>query len=392
MVAIFTYNNHTYDDKKRVEDQNIAYSTDRGRTWTKYAGNPVVPHPGNLTDFRDPKVFWHADHWVMVLAAGDRVLFYISPDLKHWELSGSFGGGYGSTDGVWETPDLFQLPVNGSDSRWVLTVGVGSGAYAGGSGTQYFIGDFDGKTFTSENPKETTLWMDHGPDFYAPQSWNDEPNGRRISIAWMNNWSYARLTPTETWRGAFTFPRELTLTQTTNGLRLLQVPVAELAYLHRSQIHWQDEIITPKHDLLAGIQGRSLEIDLEIPLLEATKKFGLRIFDGGEESTVISYQPEESLLYVDRTRSGRVDFHADFARLQFVPLLPIDGVIRLRILMDRSSVEVFANDGSVTLTSCIFPSTQSHALKLFVEEGYLHLNSLDIYFLEPADFNITSIE
>ena len=392
MVAIFTYNNHTYDDKKRVEDQNIAYSTDRGRTWTKYAGNPVVPHPGNLTDFRDPKVFWHEDHWVMALAAGDRVLFYISPDLKHWESSGSFGGGYGSTLGVWETPDLFQLPINGSDSRWVLTVGVGSGAYAGGSGTQYFIGSFDGKTFISENPKETTLWMDHGPDFYAPQSWNDEPNGRRISIAWMSNWSYARLTPTETWRGMLTLPRELSLIQTSNGLRLLQKPIAELTYLHREHIHWQDEVVTPKHDLLAGIQSRSLEINAEISVLKATKKFGFRIFIGEEEETVIYYQPEESLLYVDRSRSGQVGFQEDFARLQSVPLAPIDGVIRLRILMDRSSVEVFANDGMVTLTDCIFSSAQSRGLKFFVEEGYLHLDSLDIYFLEPADFNITSIK
>ncbi|MBK6791049.1 MAG: glycoside hydrolase family 32 protein [Anaerolineales bacterium] len=392
MVAIFTYNNHTYDDKKRVEDQNIAYSTDHGLTWTKYAGNPVVPHPGNLTDFRDPKVFWHKDHWVMALAAGDWVLFYISPDLKHWESSGSFGGGYGSTSGVWETPDLFQLPLNGSDSRWVLTVGVGSGAYAGGSGTQYFVGDFDGKTFTSENPKETVLWMDHGPDFYAPQSWNDEPNGRRISIAWMSNWSYARETPTETWRGMLTMPRELSLTQTSNGLRLLQKPIVELAYLRRDHIHWQDEVITPKHNLLAGIQSRSLEIDAEIAVLNATKRFGIRIFVGEGEETIIYYQPEESLLYLDRSRSGQVDFHEDFSRLQSVPLSPVGGSIRLRILVDRCSVEVFANDGSVTLTDCVFPSAQSHGLKFFVEEGYLHLNSLDIYFLEHADFNITSIK
>ena len=145
LVAIFTYSN------ERRESQNLAYSTDKGRTWTKYAGNPVIPYPDHF-NFRDPKVIWHEDHWVMSLAAGDTVLFYTSIDLKHWDQSGSFGGGYGSTDGVWETPDLFQLPVaNASDSRWVLIVGVGNGGPAGGSATQYFIGDFDGRNFVSEN-------------------------------------------------------------------------------------------------------------------------------------------------------------------------------------------------------------------------------------------------
>jgi fructan beta-fructosidase len=140
MIIIFTYN------KEHKETQNLAYSTDKGRTWTKYAGNPVIPHPNYLRDFRDPKVFWHENHWVMSLAAGDMILFYASPDLKHWEQSGSFGGGYGCTSGVWETPDLFKLPVdNGPETRWVLTVGVGNGGPAGGSGTQYFIGEFNEK-------------------------------------------------------------------------------------------------------------------------------------------------------------------------------------------------------------------------------------------------------
>ena len=245
MIAVFTYNNHTYNDEHRVEDQNIAYSKDRGRTWTKYNGNPVVPHPGDLKDFRDPKVFWYQDHWVMLLAAGDKVLFYTSSNLKEWDQSGSFGGGgYGSTDGVWETPDLFQLPVtNASDSRWVLTVGLGNGGPAGGSATQYFIGDFDGKNFTSENPKDTVLWADHGTDYYAPQAWNDEPHGRRIMIGWMSNWQYANLTPASTWRGMFSIPRELSLTQTEDGIRLVQNPIPELQSLRGTHTHRQNETI-----------------------------------------------------------------------------------------------------------------------------------------------------
>ena len=384
MVAIFTYNNHTYDDKKRVEDQNIAYSTDRGRTWTKYAGNPVVPHPGNLTDFRDPKVFWHADRWVMVLAAGDRVLFYISPDLKHWELSGSFGDGYGSTDGVWETPDLFQLPVNGSDSRWVLTVGVGSGAYAGGSGTQYFIGSFDGKTFTSENPKETTLWMDHGPDFYAPQSWNDEPNGRRISIAWMSNWSYAREVPGADWRGAFSLPRELTLNQTQHGIRLQQTPIAELKSLRWGTLQWLDRKILPGKNLLSELRKDTYEILAEFEADVSAEMFGFRLRKTDTQQTTIAYKPKTQELILDRTASGQVDFKDGFAASISVPLLPEQGRIRLRIIVDHCSVEVFANDGVVAMSALIFPIGQNLGLEVFSSGGTAVLNSLTVYKLQPA--------
>ncbi|MBK9780023.1 MAG: glycoside hydrolase family 32 protein [Anaerolineales bacterium] len=386
MVAIFTYNNHTYDDKKRVEDQNIAYSTDRGRTWTKYAGNPVVPHPGNLTDFRDPKVFWHIDHWVMALAAGDQVLFYISPDLKHWESSGSFGGGYGSTDGVWETPDLFQLPVNGSDSRWVLTVGVGSGAYAGGSGTQYFIGSFDGKTFTSENPKETVFWMDYGADFYAPQSWNDEPNGRRIVLGWMSNWQYARLTPTETWRGMFNVPRELSLTNTTDGPRLVQVPIKEMQTLRGEHHPWQDETVMPGENLLKNIRGDCLEIIANVAVNLQATSFGFKLRLGADEQTLVRYDIQKQELIVDRSKSGIVDFHEAFASVQVVKLSPLENAIQLHILLDRCSVEVFANGGETVVSDAIFPSTSSIGLELFTEGGELKITQLDVYQLTPAVF------
>ena len=180
MVAVFTH------DKAGRQMQSLAYSTDRGQTWTKYGANPVIEPPKNIKNFRDPKVFWYdegggAGHWVMAVAAGDIILFYTSPDLKNWTPSGGFGLGFGSTAGVWETPDLFKLPVDGGpESRWVLTVGLGGGAPAGGTGVQYFIGDFDGKTFTSENPKSTVLWADYGADFYAAQGWNDAPNGRHL--------------------------------------------------------------------------------------------------------------------------------------------------------------------------------------------------------------------
>lgn len=381
MVAIFTYN------KDRVETQNIAYSLDCGRTWTKYAGNPVIPYQSNLKDCRDPKVFWHEDHWVMALAAGDCVLFYNSPDLKHWESSGIFGNGFGSTEGVWETPDLFQLPVHGSDSRWALTVGVGNGAYAGGSGVQYFIGDFDGKTFTSQNSKETTLWMDYGADFYAPQSWNDEPNGRRIVVGWVSNWQYARKTPAETWRGMFSLPRELSLVNTGDGLRLAQAPLRELENIRGERYHWQNETLKLGVNLLEGITGDCFEIIAELEINPQAAMVGFRLRLGETEHTLVGFDVQRQRLVLDRQRSGLVDFHESFAARHSVKLHLTDDVLRLHIFLDRYSVEVFAKNGFVVITDLIFPSAMSRGLELFVANGEMKLNRLDVYRLETMNLD-----
>ena len=382
LVAIFTYN------KEHLETQNLAFSTDKGRTWMKYAGNPVIAHPGYLNDFRDPKVFWHEDHWVMCLAAGDTILFYTSTDLKQWEPGGSFGGGYGSTNGVWETPDLFKIPLDdGSDSRWVLTVGVGNGGPAGGSGTQYFIGDFDGQRFVSENPREVILWADHGADYYAPQSWNDEPNSRRMMIGWMSNWQYAKVIPTSTWRGVFSLPRELSLTQTTNGIRLVHKPVRELEKLRNIHYHWRPTAIQPGLNLLDGLQGKALEIAAEFQVAKDVNCFGFCIRVGMDERTIISYRVKEKTLQLDRTLSGKVEFADAFAAVHSVELQPVDNMISLHIFVDSSSIEVFANHGLAVLTDCIFPSDHSQGLELFTEGGQVILNSLDIYQLDPAKFH-----
>ncbi len=381
LVAIFTYN------KDHLETQNLAFSTDKGRTWTKYAGNPVIPHPEHLKDFRDPKVFWHEDHWVMCLAAGDTILFYTSANLKQWDQSGSFGGGYGSTDGVWETPDLFQLPViNASDSSWVLIVGVGNGGPAGGSATQYFIGNFDGRNFISENSSDTILWADHGADYYAPQSWSNEPNLRRIMVGWMSNWQYANVIPTSTWRGVFSIPRELSLAQTANGIRLVHKPASELEKLRNTHHYWQSTVIQSDSNLLDGIQAKALEIRAEFQITNDVKCFGFHVRMGMDERTAISYMVEEKTLQVDRTHSGKVDFADAFAAIHSVELQPIDNIISLHIFVDSSSIEVFANDGLVVLTDLIFPSDHSQGLELFAEGGQIILNSLDIYQLDPATF------
>lgn len=382
LVAIFTYN------KDHIESQNLAYSTDRGRIWTKYPGNPVIAPSDERVNFRDPKVFWHEDHWVMALAAGLEVLFYTSSDLKRWEPSGSFGDGYGSTDGVWETPDLFKLPVDSStEYRWVLTVGVWNGGPADGSGTQYFIGRFDGRTFTSENAKDHVLWVDHGADYYAPQSWSDEPAARRIMLGWMNNWQYARAVPTEIWRGIFNTPRQLALAKTTNGIRLIQRPIPELETLRGERHYWHNETIDPQTKLLTEIQGDSLEIIAEFRIPGDIEQFGLRVRVGEGTHTTIGYQVKEHELFVDRSHSGLRDFHAGFAHVHTVHLLPQNDVIRLHILIDRCCIEVFANNGLVTFSDLIFPHPDCLGLELFAEGGHVILDSLDIYHLNSAQFH-----
>lgn len=387
MVAIFTH------DLKGYQTQSLAYSTDRGRTWTKYPGNPVLLPPDDLRDFRDPKVFWYgetgAGHWVMVLAAGDAVRFYKSPDLIHWEPSGCFGREHGSHVGVWETPDLFRLPIGeGPETRWVLTVGVGDGGPAGRSGMQYFIGQFDGETFTSENPENTILWADYGADYYAAQSWSDEPNGRRVMIGWLTNWQYAAKVPTTTWRGVFSLPRALSLKQTRNGVRLCHQPIAELSSLRGVHRSWQNVAITPGANLLENIKGDSLEIVAEFQMNPAVNCFGFEVRAGDHEQTTIGYNALQRKVFVDRSNSGQSTFDEGFAGIHSAEMEPDAGMIRLRIFVDRASVEVFGNDGLVVLSDSIFPDGQSQGLELFTKGSAIDLSALDVYELSPAKFTV----
>lgn len=383
LIAIFTCH------KDHVESQHLAYSNDDGRTWTKYAGNPVLPAQDSYRDFRDPKVFWRADHWVMCLAAGRQILFYISKDLKQWERSGTFGDGSGASEGVWETPDLFELSIDNSDEKhWVLTTGVWNGAIAGGSGTQYFIGHFDGRTFTSERSEEAVLWMDHGADFYAPQSWNNEAYGRRLLVGWLSNWQYAKTVPASTWRGAFSLIREVSLTKLTDEVHLLQRPIPEMQRLRAEHFEWREKTIPPNTNLLADLRGDRLEILAAFQWDENVCRFGVRVRVGRAEQTTISYDVNGQKLCVDRSQSGQVDFHERFAAVHSAPLVPLDGLIRLHIFIDASSLEVFANDGRLAFCEAIFPSQQSQGLELFVEGGTIFLHSLDVFYLDPARFQM----
>jgi sucrose-6-phosphate hydrolase SacC (GH32 family) len=351
LVAVYTGHTATR------QTQNLAVSRDRGRTFTKYAGNPVLDL--GRKDFRDPKVFWHAKtgRWVMVTVLPDehKVRFFGSRDLKRWEALSDFGPA-GAQGGVWECPDLFVLPVEGEPgvTRSVLDVDLNPGGVAGGSGDQYFVGTFDGERFTSDEPPTTTLWADYGKDFYATLSFaNLAPaDGRPIWMGWMNNWLYANDEPTSPWRGMQSVPRALALRRRPEGLRLVQSPVAELSKLRTAV----EPRLVAREALLPG----SADIELEV-VRGAWKEAGLRLSNAVDEEVFVGVasEPEALQLVVDRRRSRRTPFHAAYAERHQAPLrwrgAGADRVT-LRVLFDRSTLEVFANDGETVISDRVFPT------------------------------------
>ncbi len=372
LVAIFSY-----DD----QSQGIAYSLDNGRNWTMYSSNPVIPTPG--TDFRDPKVFWHAPskHWVMIISAHDRVKFYTSPNLITWTLVSEFGDKCGAHEGIWECPDLFSLMID-DQTKWVLIVSVSTGAPAGGSGTQYFIGDFDGTSFTNDNAPGTILWLDYGKDNYAALTWNRMPDNSRVLMGWMNNWQYAEKIPTSSWRGACTLPHTMELQNVAGtGIRVIQKPIQQLENLRVLQGNWREQVISESTaNLLAGIDGKNGEIVAEFEIGTA-QEFGFQIHSDDTQFTTVGYKVGTSNLFVDRTQSGIVNFQASFPGVFQAPMLPMDTRIKLHVFVDWSSVEIFGNDGLVVMTNQIFPVEGRSELELYASGGEVKLVSLDVYTL-----------
>ncbi|MCY9308119.1 MULTISPECIES: GH32 C-terminal domain-containing protein [Bacillus] len=386
LVAIYT------QDREGHQVQSIAYSNDKGRTWTKYAGNPVIPNPGKK-DFRDPKVFWYEKEkkWVMLLAAGDRILIYTSKNLKQWTYASEFGQGQGSHGGVWECPDLFELPVDGNPNqkKWVMQVSVGNGAVSGGSGMQYFVGDFDGTHFKNENPSDKVLWTDYGKDFYAAVSWSDIPSsdGRRLWLGWMSNWQYANDVPTSPWRSAASIPRELKLKTLTEGVRVVQTPVKELQTIRGTSKKWKNQTISPaSQNVLADLSGDAYELHAEFQVSPGSApEFGFKVRTGENQFTKVGYDRKNTKLFVDRSESGNVTFNPTFnTGIQTAPLKPVNGNIKMRIFVDRSSVEVFGNDGQQVITDIILPDRSSKGLELYAVNGGVKLKSLTIYPLKKV--------
>ncbi|BCX05862.1 MAG: hypothetical protein KatS3mg053_3800 [Candidatus Roseilinea sp.] len=360
------------------QTQHIAFSLDRGRTWTSYGGNPVIAVGSR--EFRDPKLFWHAPsrRWIMacVLADQHRVRFYGSPNLRDWQHLSDFGPA-GATAGLWECPDLFPLPIEGepAQQRWVLKVDDQR------VGAQYFIGVFDGEQFACDDPPDVVRRVDFGRDFYAAQSWNDAPDGRRIWLAWMSHWDYAARTPTAPWRGMMSAPRELALCRTGDGLHLTQRPARELHRLRYAHWRIEDSPIGAANDRLRAMSARGMALEIAATFARAgDAEFGLKVRVGAAEETVIGYSPAEGHLFVDRSRSGDVSFSPRFEERHAVPCALRGGTLVLHALVDACSVEVFADDGRAVVSDSIFPRPESDGLAIF-GDGATRVQSLDVWAL-----------
>jgi sucrose-6-phosphate hydrolase SacC (GH32 family) len=545
LVAIYT----GLRSSDNLQFECIAYSNDRGRTWTKYSGNPVINV--NSKDFRDPKVQWHeATHrWIMTvsLSAEHKVCFYGSTNLKEWKLLSTFGPA-GAISGVWECPDLFELPVQGmNEKRWVLAVNINPGSIAGGSGGQYFIGQFDGVQFMADpvsltkplsefvpegvviadfegkdygnwtiagdafgsapaqgrlpgqNPvegylghglvnsyyrgdsstgaltspsfeitrpfvnfligggsqKETcmnllvdgnivrtasgkdderlkwcswdvrefinhqavlqivdnakggwghinidqimladaptrsaseqALWFDYGPDYYAAVSWSDIPksDGRRLWLGWMNNWQYGQDVPTSPWRSAMSIPRELGLRKTPDGIRLVQRPAREMLSLRDQHYRFGKGDLDEANTWLSRnhIEGQQLEIILEFAPENAGTE-GIHVLKSDRQATSIGADRGSRQLFLDRTKSGSVDFHPAFSSISKAPLADWDKKLKLHIFVDSGSVEVFVNEGEEVFTDLIFPSSFSRNLELFGTSHHAKIDAFEVWTLK----------
>ncbi|TES56775.1 hypothetical protein E2L07_03750 [Halalkalibacterium halodurans] len=390
LVAIFTY--EFGQDHQTV---GLAYSNDKGRTWETYEGNPVIEMPdeakvsnGGDGVFRDPKVFWHeeSNEWRMVIATGKQADFYSSPDLREWTKEGRFETPEINGDlGIWECTDLIKLPVNkqGNEHKWVLITSVANGP-TGSQGMGYFIGDFDGAHFTPD--EEEIRWLDFGPDMYAGVTWSNAPDDRLLLLGWMSTPHYGGETPTDPWRSAMTVPRELSLKEVDDELVLTQTPVKELQSLRGKKRSWSDQSVSSSNELLAEAEGDTLEIIAEIDWTKTTaNELGFHVRKGEGEWTAVGIDRTENNVYVDRTQSGEVHFHPDFAAKHLAPFHE-EETVKVHLLVDRSSVEVFFNEGEVVFTEQIFPDHDSLGVELFGDEGEIYVKNLEIYPLSQAEF------
>lgn len=381
LVAIFT----SAGDR---QTQSLAYSTDNGRTFTMYENNPVLSD-STIIDFRDPKVFWHdaSAQWIMSLATSQTISFYASDNLKEWKKLSEFGEGIGAHEGVWECPDLFEMATPDGKSKWVLLVSINPGGPNGGSATQYFIGDFDGKEFSAD-PLPYPLWIDHGRDNYAGVTWNNIPqeDGRRLFIGWMSNWDYANDVPSVHFRSASTFPRELYLKSNGNHLIVASKPVREIENLRlKPQQHLDQQINKNEKtiDKLLNENPGAFELTMTIqPNTSDTFGFGF-INTKGEHLSFTFDLALNKLLMIDRKEAGNSSFNDKFATEIEAPLVRKDEY-HVRLLVDKASVELFIDDGEIVSTNLIFPCEIFNTMTFFTPKGIWTAKDIQVYPLKSA--------
>ena len=373
---------------KDSQRQNLAYSNDRGRTWTNYSGNPVTDL--SQPDFRDPKVFWYEAQkkWVMVAVLADerKLMILDSANLRDWKLGSSFGPA-GDSVGQWECPDLFELPVTGTkEKKWVLIVNRNPGAPAGGTGTKYFIGSFDGTQFKNEMPEGQEFWADYGKDFYATNTFADVPasDGRKIWMGWISNWQYANVEPTVVWRGAQSIPRTLELRSFPDGIRLVQQPVREMKTLRGKEFRLENVSIAEANRRIreAGISGNTVEIEAEFETKDS-KEMGFRVLRGEAQETLVGISGPEKSVFIDRNHAGELSYSKEAAGRHSARIHQTSKV-KLQIFIDRSSVEAFVNEGEITLTDRVYPLQRAGDIEIYSRDGKGQVKSLSIWKLDSV--------
>lgn len=360
LVAIYTGDNNTKEGHRQT--QNLAYSLDDGRTWSKYVNNPILDL--HLADFRDPDVSWDEVHhrWVMALSLPQehKISFYHSQDLKHWTHDSDFGPA-GEVGGVWECPTLVQVPfANKRGSMWALKVGLNPGAPQGGSGEQYFLGEFDGTDFRTSDKRGAHGWTNYGKDDYCAISFNGIPPGDPpVLLGWMDNWEYADKLPTAPWRGQMSLPRKLTVVEDKDGLALAQEPIVSPLRMGAVALKHSESTAS---DLAIAALSAPYELDLEPPSPDA-KSFGVKIYSDDQHWTEIAFNLGTQEFYIDRTRSGA--FSAGGFAARTVAHLATGRHNDLKLIVDRASLEAFVQGGTIAMTDLIYPSSPTHRIVLF---------------------------
>lgn len=365
-----------------IQMQSMAYSLDNGKTFTKYEGNPILT--SSEKDFRDPKVFWYAPgkHWVMILAVGQHMEIYSSVNLKEWKKESEFGAMQGAHGGVWECPDLVEIPVEGTrEKKWVLICNLNPGGPFGGSAAQYFVGSFDGKKFVNESPTQTK-WMDWGKDNYATVTWNNAPDGRCIALGWMSNWQYANNVPTRQYRSANTLARDLTLYREGQEVYLKSTPSVEVKKARGKKVSIPSFKVSEKHEIVNLFEEKQGAYEVEIVIQNAgASKIAFCLLNDKGEKVSMYYDLNRKQFVMDRSESGTVDFSKDFPAVTVAPV-NVDKELTLRLFVDRSSIEAFGEDGKFVMTNLVFPSQPYVKMCFEADKNGYAVKSLNVYKLQ----------
>lgn len=393
IVAMYT--NHDAQSEKDgnmdYQTQAIAYSLDEGMTWTKYSKNPVIKNP-NLKHFRDPKMIWDEIHkqWIVVIAADIETKIYRSSNLIDWEFASAFGKDLGVHGAPWECPDFFPIKVEGTDElKWVLLQSINPGGPNGGSATQYFVGDFDGKTFSVDNSflndlKEfQALWIDYGKDNYAGVTWSNIPDkdGRKLFIGWMSNWQYASKVPTKAWRSAMTIPRELKLIKNEGHYRIVSLPVKELdKYI--SKTLQKDKIVVNENQIIVDnstVDMSKLDISFTVTDIKTNGNYDFVLSNNQNNALHFGINKKENSFYIDRKKVSQHSFSDDFAKkISTAPITTDFSSIQVRLIIDKTSIEIFYDNGTTVMTEIFFPDFPMESLSVVKTNSIFELNNVII--------------